>query len=215
MNNSLRKGAISAIVCGFSIALSVGAIAPASADQPYNSIDVEDLVPEFAAIQKTDDRIPDELRIIEQANLDDTSTRLLAVRDSGRSWVALDRAGNICIVTRLSDDADGYPEDAEITGASCGTPAHFYHFGASLRLEGNEGMGIVAHLLPARVGDNDIRRSVMAARDASGSALVIEQVSPHLVTLDLESADSVDPVVISPTDQRQPPITLPALSPVG
>jgi hypothetical protein len=131
------------------------------------SLDPGSLVPVLERAQANSDALPSDSSIGDQALIISETVRQLESTVTGEQWVALSEEGDICLIVQLSDSADGHPEDAKVAGASCTSPANFARYGASLRVEGAPGNGIVSHLLPSDIAPDSLSSSVRAETEVA------------------------------------------------
>ncbi len=190
----LFRYAISTIAVGV---LGVVAASAAAASGSEQSIDQDDLVPILSDTQGADDRLPAASDIAASAELIPESIRLAAESASARYWAAVDGSGNLCVIAGLDDSADGHDIDAEIMGASCADPIDFYQFGASLRLTGAPGSGIVVHLLAPDVSTGSLPAGAEVTRLPSQSSAA--EGAASLVSMDLDVADSLGEITLERT----------------
>lgn len=149
------------------------------------SLDPYDLVTALGQSQVSSDLLPADSSIGGQAQILPDTVRQLNSTPDGDQWVALSEDGSICLIVHLSDRADGHAEDAGLEGASCTSPANFGRYGASLRLEGAPGNGLVSHLLPSDIRPEDVPSSSRAET----------QVAP-LVSMTVVEADALGAITI-------------------
>ncbi|SFE98915.1 hypothetical protein SAMN04488035_1059 [Flavimobilis marinus] len=111
------------------------------------------MVPLLAQAQAPADVLPDG---VEDMNLTDSAiatqtSRLLYGGDQERFWVALDEAGNICLLTLLAEADGPDPATDGLWATSCPAPDAFYRSGATLRAAGSGLSGSLGQLIPADV----------------------------------------------------------------
>src|SRR5690606_18644125 len=101
------------------------------APEPGASRDPVDMVPLLADAQAPRDVLPE---VVEDMDIADSAiametTRLLYAGEQERFWVALDEAGNICLLTLLAEADAPDPATDGLWATSCPAPDAFYRSG--------------------------------------------------------------------------------------
>ncbi|MDO5723575.1 MAG: hypothetical protein Q4P33_04145 [Flaviflexus sp.] len=143
------------------VAISATAIAIAAPAVGSSSVDISasGMIGSPPIEQTEMDKLIREFDILDSIEVLPNTTRAIANNERGISWIGTTQEGNICLITRLFDEADGDPEDARITAANCATPLQFFRNGVSLRVEGAES-GVVSHILPPDIELKTVKSAV-------------------------------------------------------
>ncbi len=142
-----------AAVAVLSIGVVTVACTPTPTPEPEASRDPVDMVPLLADAQAPRDVLPE---VVEDMDIADSAiametTRLLYAGEQERFWVALDEAGNICLLTLLAEADAPDPATDGLWATSCPAPDAFYRSGAALRAAGSGLSGNLGQLIPADV----------------------------------------------------------------
>lgn len=136
------------------MAIGVATSACTSTAEPELPPDPAVMVPLFAAAQGPRDVLPDGadgMYLTDEAEVAMETTRLLHAGEQEQFWVALDSAGNICLLTLLTEVDEADPAEDGLWATSCPTPDTFYRSGVSLRVSGSGLSGSFGQLIPADV----------------------------------------------------------------
>jgi hypothetical protein len=127
------------------LALVFAGYASAQASREASDQPVEVMVPAFERAQDAGDEITDK-RLIEAAEIDPSSTRLIAEENNTPFWVARGTNGDVCVLYAM--------HGSEFTGFSCGSPSTLETHGLSVAtLADKTGQFTEAYLVPADVSD--------------------------------------------------------------
>lgn len=139
-------------------ALVAGALAMAvlagcsSPDQESAPQEVADMIPILGAEPQPRDTLPESMvtNLVESDDLVQGSARLLRESDIDRQWVALDSAGNVCLMNEYAAEGD-LTAGQNAVGSSCIAPAVFQRQGAWMASGGLDYPTKVVYLVPADV----------------------------------------------------------------
>jgi len=148
----------------------------ASARPGTYSIKTENLIPEINTVEEQHDSLPPALKeLAEDGPIKMESVRLIAQSAYGSHWAGLSDNDEVCIMTSLSDDS--------ASAIGCTPRPLFHQNGASHGLDSLSAPGVVVHLIPDGVSENDVRDAVAssAAERSAGTAFNPEQVEFQLL----------------------------------
>lgn len=127
----------------------VGCSSPDDGDAPQ---EVADMIPILGAEPQPRDTLPESMvtNLVESDDLVQGSARLLRESDIDRQWVALDSAGNVCLMNEYAAEGD-LTAGQNAVGSSCIAPAVFQRQGAWMASGGLDYPTKVVYLVPADV----------------------------------------------------------------
>lgn len=134
-------------------ALAMAVLAGCSSpDQESAPQEVADMIPILGAEPQPRDSLPESMvtNLVESDDLVQSSARLLRESDIDRQWVALDSAGNVCLMNEYAAEGDLTAEQNAV-GSSCIAPAVFQRQGAWMASGGLHYPTKVVYLVPADV----------------------------------------------------------------
>lgn len=181
----------------------------AGARPEMQSLEADSLVPELAIAQSATDILPDFMQpLMDDIPLQEGSVRLMAQSSYGTHWIAVDGNKNICIIALLQDES--------AAGSNCMPRPAFYASGASLAVSGPSGPAVVAHLLPAGVGQSAVEEAIVAENTGAtmarnvprdnavkGSLGVETFAHASLIVLDADAAAALGSVHIPRAGQQE------------
>lgn len=139
------------------LVIGVATSACTSTAEPALPPDPSAMVPLLAAAQGPRDVLPegaDGMHLTDEAEVAMETTRLLHAGEQEQFWVALDTAGNVCLLTLLTKVDEPDPAEDGLWATSCPPPDTFYRSGVSLRVSGSGLSGSLGQLIPADVEVN-------------------------------------------------------------
>jgi hypothetical protein len=134
-------------------ALAMAVLAGCSSpDQESAPQEVADMIPILGAEPQPRDTLPESMvtNLVESDDLVQGSARLLRESDIDRQWVALDSAGNVCLMNEYAAEGD-LTAGQNAVGSSCIAPALFQRQGAWMASGGLDYPTKVVYLVPADV----------------------------------------------------------------
>lgn len=134
-------------------ALAMAVLAGCSSpDQESAPQEVADMIPILGAEPQPRDTLPESMvaNLVESDDLVQGSARLLRESDIDRQWVALDSAGNVCLMNEYAAEGD-LTAGQNAVGSSCIAPAVFQRQGAWMASGGLDYPTKVVYLVPADV----------------------------------------------------------------
>ena len=134
-------------------ALAMAVLAGCSSpDQESAPQEVADMIPILGAEPQPRDTLPESMvtNLVESDDLVQSSARLLRESDIDRQWVALDSAGNVCLMNEYAAEGD-LTAGQNAVGSSCIPPAVFQRQGAWMASGGLDYPTKVVYLVPADV----------------------------------------------------------------
>ena len=134
-------------------ALAMAVLAGCSSpDQESAPQEVADMIPILGAEPQPRDSLPESMvtNLVESDDLVQSSARLLRESDIDRQWVALDSAGNVCLMNEYAAEGD-LTAGQNAVGSSCIAPAVFQRQGAWMASGGLDYPTKVVYLVPADV----------------------------------------------------------------
>ncbi|WPF80880.1 hypothetical protein SANBI_002120 [Sanguibacter sp. 4.1] len=134
-------------------ALAMAVLAGCSSpDQESAPQEVADMIPILGAEPQPRDTLPESMvtNLVESDDLVQSSARLLRESDIDRQWVALDSAGNVCLMNEYAAEGD-LTAGQNAVGSSCVAPAVFQRQGAWMASSGLDYPTKVVYLVPADV----------------------------------------------------------------
>ena len=134
-------------------ALAMAVLAGCSSpDQESAPQEVADMIPILGAEPQPRDTLPESMvtNLVESDDLVQSSARLLRESDIDRQWVALDSAGNVCLMNEYAAEGD-LTAGQNAVGSSCIAPAVFQRQGAWMASGGLDYPTKVVYLVPADV----------------------------------------------------------------
>lgn len=110
------------------------------------------MIPILGAEPQPRDTLPESMvtNLVESDDLVQGSARLLRESDIDRQWVALDSAGNVCLMNEYAAEGD-LTAGQNAVGSSCIAPAVFQRQGAWMASGGLDYPTKVVYLVPADV----------------------------------------------------------------
>lgn len=134
-------------------ALAMAVLAGCSSpDQESAPQEIADMIPILGAEPQPRDTLPESMvtNLVESDDLVQGSARLLRESDIDRQWVALDSAGNVCLMNEYAAEGD-LTAGQNAVGSSCIAPAVFQRQGAWMASGGLDYPTKVVYLVPADV----------------------------------------------------------------
>lgn len=159
------------------LVVSIPAASSESSEQFDSSIAVLD------AQQRPQDLLPEEaMEILTLTGVDEASVRSLGETNEAHFWAGANSQGDVCLISRVKDVADGYPEDAKLFGANC-TPADVAaRDGVALRIQGAEGTSLAMHMLSGELSPESVRILEDEIRPFGGDVLSREGTAVAVVS---------------------------------
>ena len=134
-------------------ALAMAVLAGCSSpDQESAPLEVADMIPILGVEPQPRDTLPESMvtNLGESDDLVQGSARLLRESDIDRQWVALDSAGNVCLMNEYAAEGD-LTAGQNAVGSSCIAPTVFQRQGAWMASGGLDYPTKVVYLVPADV----------------------------------------------------------------
>ncbi len=179
-----RGAALAALVA----TVLVGCSSP---DQESAPQEITDMIPILATDPEPRDTLPEGMvtSVVQTEDLVPDSARLLRESDIDRQWVALDSAGNVCLMNEYATEGDLAPGQNAV-GSSCIAPAVFQRQGAWMASGGLDYPTKVVYLVPADV-DADAVTEAGVQQVEEGTSYV-----PELFVVSPGDADDAEGVAV-------------------